>query len=122
MNEEKDHVKFKCHWCGEILKNGLSFTLECDNCHFCSIKFDRAGEPVSYIFNIIENGKEYRIEKPFLSSIWTNKEIKRLVMLTIKKHGYYEILFKAKVKLEFEDGVPQVSKMLNKFKIYNTFS
>lgn len=117
----KEIIKFKCHWCEEILKNGEIYSLECKNCDSCKIKFDRSGKVVSFIFDVIENGKIYQLDKP-LSSRYAPKNIRQQVNLYIKKNGYNLILFQAEANLEFKDGIPQVQKMFNKLKIYNTFS
>jgi hypothetical protein len=113
-------MKIKCHWCGEPLKNGANYSLECE-CGSCSISFNRKGIPTAYLFKLFEQGKDYCIYKSSYSKE-TCLAIANGKILFENKPWSLKNLIMVQTDLQFENGMPQVYRLFEKLKTYIVFS
>lgn len=107
-------MKYKCHYCGEILSNGYHYSLECFNCENCKIAFDKNGEITFYHFKFFEDGKDYVMSKLKGSS--------RVYLIDNTRFLKRKYLIDVISQLQIEDGMPQVYKLFEKLKKYILFS
>lgn len=50
-------MRYKCHYCSELLKPGINYTLECE-CGNCNLGFDRTGKVDQFKVTFFEKGKD----------------------------------------------------------------
>jgi len=50
-------MRYKCHYCSELLKPGVYYTLECE-CGNCNLGFDKSGKIDHFKVTFFEKGKD----------------------------------------------------------------
>lgn len=110
-------MKYKCHYCGEHLKPGVSFTLECE-CGNCSLGFHRDGSVESFRLTFFEKGADIFLVKDKYSdkvSLGKGKAMFRPYM--------QQTIIEVPVKLNFDqEGMPQVYTLWEKLSKLVIFS
>ncbi len=111
-------MKIKCHWCGQPLSNGLSYSLECNFDQCCKLSFDREGKISAFDVDFITERKTYNIRGG-----------KYGIDLSVKgKRGHFHSVYFISNKqataaiLTVVEGMPQVEQLFNKLKTYVIFS
>lgn len=110
-------MKYKCHYCGEYLKPGIQFTLECE-CGNCSLGFDRSGEINNFQLTFFEKGHDiFLVKDKWSENVFYGKG------RSISKPYMQQIVLQIPIKLNInEEGIPQAYSLwekLNKLVIFS---
>lgn len=114
-------MRYKCHYCSELLKPGVDYTLECE-CGNCNLGFDKSGKVDRFQLTFFEKGKDI-----FLIKVIGNNKIS----YGFNKHSYmrkilildYQFVMQVDVDLQFDkENVPQVYSLWEKLDKLKAFS
>lgn len=118
-------MRYKCHYCSELLKPGANYTLECD-CGNCNLGFDKFGKVNEFIVTFFEKGKDvFLFKEKFNSKIvygykhpYTKSSNIRLVIPYFDKN-----IMEVESELKFdEENVPKVYALWEKLDKLKAFS
>ena len=121
-------MKYFCNFCGEQLRPGYSYTVECE-CKNCYLFFSKDGL-VGYRFYFFEDGVDWCIlKKPSEKDTFLFNRPNGTSWKVGKAHPEYDNyglidkpLISGKFNLIFDNGVPQVYKLFEKMKNLIVFS
>lgn len=110
-------MRYKCHYCGEYLKPGVNFTLECD-CGNCSLGFNKSGQVETFYLTFFEKGLDIFLVKSKYSdkvTLGKGKSISRPYM--------QQAIIEVPVQLNFDkEGMPQAYSLWEKLSKLVIFS
>jgi len=110
-------MKYKCHYCAEYLKPGVSYTLEC-SCGNCHLGFSRDGEVETFHLTFFEKGVDIFLLKSKYSDKVTLGKGKSLFRSYMQ-----QAIIEVPAKLHFDaEGTPQVYTLWEKLSKLVIFS
>jgi hypothetical protein len=121
-------MRYKCHYCGEFLKPGLHYTLECE-CGNCNLGFEKTGQLDCFQVAFFEKGKDIFLFKSkhdkniFYGFKKYSSSLSKIGPFSKSVYAIPEIILQVDTALQFdEEGVPQIYKLWEKLDKLKVFS
>lgn len=118
-------MRYKCHYCSELLKPGIYYTLECD-CGNCNLGFERSGKVDHFKITFFEKGKDIFLMKDKYDSKITygfKHPFNKIDNRPFLSAYIDKVVMQVDVNLQFdEENVPQVYTLWEKLNKLKAFS